>query len=234
MKGIYKYTDLKTGNVVYVGKDSYIDKNARHKDHLRPSRYDEQQINRVLQNNPERYEYSVIWETDDCTTLKLNKMEILFGKIYNPKFNFGKFGKGGFTKHSEETKQKLKEINTGKNNPNYGNPSNYCHPEEVRQKISEANKGKPKSEKHKVKLSKAHKGKKISEKTKIKMSKSHNTTGYFRVNKHKCKSYNQGFYWEYLYYDEKGKRVSISSVDIKKLEKRIKDKGLRWERIEND
>lgn len=26
MKGIYKYTDLKTGEIVYVGKDSHIDK----------------------------------------------------------------------------------------------------------------------------------------------------------------------------------------------------------------
>lgn len=27
MKGIYKYTDLETGEIVYVGKDSHIDKN---------------------------------------------------------------------------------------------------------------------------------------------------------------------------------------------------------------
>lgn len=49
-KGIYKYTDLKTGDVVYIGKDSYIDKNMRHKRHLQPSNYDAQQINRILQN----------------------------------------------------------------------------------------------------------------------------------------------------------------------------------------
>lgn len=29
MKGIYKYTDLKTGEIVYVGKDSHIDKHKR-------------------------------------------------------------------------------------------------------------------------------------------------------------------------------------------------------------
>lgn len=37
MEGIYKYTDLETGEVVYVGKDSHIDKNERHKDHMAPS-----------------------------------------------------------------------------------------------------------------------------------------------------------------------------------------------------
>lgn len=39
MKGIYKYTDLKTGDVVYVGKDSHIDKNSRRYDHSAPSNY---------------------------------------------------------------------------------------------------------------------------------------------------------------------------------------------------
>ena len=120
MKGIYKYTDLKTGEIVYVGKDSHIDKHSRHKEHLTPSKYNQQQINRVLQNNPNRYEYGVIWATEDCTTLKLNKMEILFGKIYNPKFNFGKFGKGGCNGHTEESKQKMRETKLSELNPNFG------------------------------------------------------------------------------------------------------------------
>lgn len=57
MKGIYKYTDLKTDEVVYIGKDSHIDKKIRYYAHLTPSKYDDQPFNRVLQNNPERYEY---------------------------------------------------------------------------------------------------------------------------------------------------------------------------------
>lgn len=44
MKGIYKYTDLKTGEIVYVGKDSHIDKHQRHKDHLKPSQYDNNRL----------------------------------------------------------------------------------------------------------------------------------------------------------------------------------------------
>jgi len=129
-KGIYKYTDKKTGGIVYIGKDSNIHYDKRHKDHLQPSNYDDQPFNRILQNNPDRYEYSVIWETEDCTDLKLNKMEILFGKIYNPKFNFGKFGKGGSTKLSEEHKQKISESMTGR-----------ILSEETKRKMSEARKG---------------------------------------------------------------------------------------------
>lgn len=165
MKGIYKYTDLKTGEIVYVGKDSHIDKHSRHKHHFKPSKYDEQQINRILQNNPERYEYSVIWAEEDCTDLKLNKMEILFGKIYNPKFNFDEFGKGGCKGHTEETKEKISIAN--------------------------------------------------------------NTSGYLNVSKTKSISCKQGFTWKYSY-TENNKLKQISSVDIKKLEEKVKAKGLKW------
>lgn len=182
MKGIYKYTDLKTGEIVYIGKDSHIDKNRRHKQHLSPYLYDAQRFNRILQNNPDRYEYAVIWATEDCSTLKLNKMEILFGKIYDPKFNFDKFGKGGATKVSEETKRKMSE---------------------------------------------AHKDKTFSEEDKIKMSKATNTSGYYCVSKIKDKKLKQGFRWRYCYYED-SKRKSITSVDIKKLEKKVKAKGLMW------
>lgn len=137
-KGIYKYTDLKTGEIVYIGKDSNIHKHNRHKQHLRPSNYNQQQINRVLQNNPNRYEYGIIWASEDCTTLKLNKMEILFGKIYNPRFNFGKFGKGGATILSEEHKQKISESLKGENSYWY----NKSFSKEHRKKLSEAKKGK--------------------------------------------------------------------------------------------
>lgn len=199
MKGIYKYTDLKTGEVVYVGKDSHIDKNQRHKDHLSPSKNNQQQINRVLQNNHDRYEYSIIWASEDCTDLKLNKIEILFGKIYNPKFNFGKFGKGGCKGHTEESKMKMSELMKGHEVSN-----------ETRKKIGEV-----------------HKGKTISDETKMKMSEAHNTSGYYRVIKRKDKTCKQGFIWIYRYY-ENGKRKYITSVDLEKLEEKVKAKGLPW------
>ena len=150
MKGIYQYIDLKTGNVVYVGKDSHIDKNKRHRAHLSPAYYDEQVINRVLQNNPERYEYEVIYAGNFDDDL-LNVLEINTIADEQPKFNFTAGGDGvsGY-RHteeaknkmseakkrenlSEETKKKLSLANIGENNPMYGRR----HSEETKKKMSE-------------------------------------------------------------------------------------------------
>ena len=70
-----------------------------------------------------------------------------------------------------------------------------------------------------------------SEESKLNMSEARNTSGYFRVSKHKCKTCKQGFKWIYQYYDENNKRKNISSVDIKKLEEKVKAKGLEWRKI---
>lgn len=92
---------------------------------------------------------------------------------------------------------------------------------------------------HEEHLSLHHKGKegyfknKIrSNKTKLKISKIQNTSGYFRVSKLKTERYKQGFFWKYCYYDEDGKRKAITSVDIKKLEEKVKARGLEWRKLE--
>ena len=72
--GIYAYWDNKLNYYVYVGKDSHIDEDKRHRAHHSPSSYDEQQINRVIQNNPKRYEYRVLIQ-GDYTEEQLNIME---------------------------------------------------------------------------------------------------------------------------------------------------------------
>lgn len=109
-----------------------------------------------------------------------------------------------------------------------------------------------------AKMSKAHKGKKLSEETRKKMSKakssennpmydkehtleikekissSKNTTGYFRVSKTKNPQYKQGFMYMYQYYDNNKKRHKITSVDIKKLEQKVKAKGLEWFKLDDN
>ena len=65
------------------------------------------------------------------------------------------------------------------------------------------------------------------------LSKSKNTTGIYRVSKEKCKSYKNGFKWVYGYY-EKGKRKRITSADLKKLEEKVKAKGLDWFKLVDD
>ena len=169
-KGIYCYLDKENDKTVYVGKDSNIDKNKRHRGHLAPSNYNAQPINRIMQNNPGRYIYQVLWEIDDCTDNHLNQMEIFYIKKYDPRFNFTEGGDGmsGFA-HSEETRKKMSEAKKGK--------KPYEMTEETRKKISEANKGKTPwikgkthSEETRKKISEARKGKTLSEETKKKIS----------------------------------------------------------------
>ena len=112
MKGIYCYIDKNNDSIVYIGKDSHIDENRRHNHHMYPSSYNVQQINRVLQNNPDRYEYKVLKRGDFKKNL-LDVLEILYIKRYKPLFNFtiGGDGLGRGFQHSEESKKRISENN---------------------------------------------------------------------------------------------------------------------------
>ena len=242
MIGIYCYYDtLNDNEIVYVGKDSYIDENRRHKQHFRSCYYDEQQINRVLQNNPDRFKYKVLKKGNFSQNL-LNALEIIYIQRYSPKFNYTIGGEGslGFKlsdetkekirqahlgkkgtfcgkRHTEKTRKKMSENHAdfnGKNNPFYGK----SHSEETKQKISAANSGE----------NNPHYGKSHSKTHCKNLSKSQNSSGYFRVGKQNDKKCKQGFKWRYHYYDENGNRKAITSVDIDKLEEKVKSKGLEW------
>ena len=91
--------------------------------------------------------------------------------------------------------------------------------------------GRKHSKESKRKMSESSKGMKLSEETKTKISKSTNTSGYFRVHKRNDKKLKQGFNWVYRYHDENGKRISISSNDLKQLEVKVKDRGLEWKEL---
>ena len=231
MKGIYAYWDNKLSQYVYIGKDSNIDKNQRHKEHLTPSRDDDQPFNRVLQNNPERYKYRILME-GNYNEKQLNKMEqfcIKHLKTYHydyPErhvFNFTKGGEGtiGY-KHSEETKQKISKSHIGK-----------THSEETKQKIRELNIGKTHSEESKMKMSLHQQKQMLFMENRINVGKPRNSSGIFRVSKHKDKKCKQGFTWRYQYM-ENGEEKSITRVSLDKLEKEIKSRGLPWIKIEDD
>ena len=68
MLGIYAYYDTKYDSYCYVGKDSNFDKKVRYSAHKCPSYYNKQPFNRVLQNNPKRYEYHKLVELSDDFT----------------------------------------------------------------------------------------------------------------------------------------------------------------------
>jgi hypothetical protein len=143
MNGIYCYQDtLKDNQIVYVGKDSFIDKNRRHQEHRWKSRYHKQVINRVLQNNPDRYNYQIILKGNLSEKL-LNAFEKVFIHKHNPKFNFTDGGDGskGY-RFSEAQKKKLSNIHKGQIPWNKGMPNCFNHTDETKQRIRESQTGK--------------------------------------------------------------------------------------------
>lgn len=57
---VYGYIDKKTGSVVYVGKDRNGDKARRKIEHEADSHKNKQYANKMLQKDPDRYQYTVI------------------------------------------------------------------------------------------------------------------------------------------------------------------------------
>lgn len=165
--GIYGYWDNLMDELVYVGQA--FDIKLRHYEHLSPARYDAQTINRVLQNNKERYDLIVLKK---CGIDDLNYWERTLIALFNPKFNYTDGGEGsrGF-KHSEETKRKLSEMLSGENSYNYGRKFS----EEHRRKISESNKGKQ-----------AFLGKKHTEETKQKIREANLGRTFSAESRKKC------------------------------------------------
>ena len=138
----------------------------------------------------------------------------------------------------EEVKRKISKSLSGENNPMYGKkgeeaPFFGCkHTPETKKKMSEAQKGKKLSKETRKKISEKRIGIPISDEVKKKISCATNTTGFFRVDKSKCSDCKNGFTYRYRYHDDDGKHRSITSVDIKKLEKKVKAKGLEWFKLE--
>ena len=120
MRGIYAYYDTVKDEIVYVGKDSHIERDLRHKQHHQSSNYNEQTINRVLQDNKGRYDYKRIYVCPPhLDEVDLNALEMQYIEALNPKFNFTGGGEGmvGY-KHSLEARKKISEAKK-KNNPSY-------------------------------------------------------------------------------------------------------------------
>lgn len=57
-----------------------------------------------------------------------------------------------------------------------------------------------------------------------------NQTGYYRVDKQPGKRYKYGFTYRYSW-KEDGKVKTLKSTDIQKLEKKVKDRGLKWQKV---
>ena len=78
------------------------------------------------------------------------------------------------------------------------------------------------------------KGKELSQEHKdnvsLGVSKSRNTSGYFRVCKHKEERLPNGFVWKYRYSRNK-KRISITGNTIEELKEKVLSQGLEWREL---
>jgi len=154
MEGIYGYYDRINQYVIYIGKDSHIDKNKRHSAHMSPCNKNKQKINQILQNDKNnRYIYFVFIK-GNYTNKELNNFEKEYIKKFKTfkydnmdkkVFNFtpgGEYSPSQNPKIAKKISQALLGKNNpmygkmGKDNPNYNNPTNYCHTKKVKKKIS--------------------------------------------------------------------------------------------------
>ena len=229
-KGIYAYKDIKTDEIVYIGKDSLLYKKSRHIQHHSKQRYDAQKINRILQLNPGRYEYTEIIRLPQNTSRnELDDFERRYINLYAPKFNFTEGGDGGATNKgktfTKEHRCKISEAHMGKKLS-----------KETREKLSKNNArymlGRHHSEETKRKISESEKDKEVSMETKIKRSKATNKLGYYRVYKQIDKRAKQGFTYVYKW-RENGYQKKLSSVNLLALKTKVISKGLPWIKLDN-
>lgn len=125
MNGIYCYVDKQNENkVVYIGRDSSIHIKRRHREHISKKRENSQPFNKVLQKNPNRFQYQVL-EYGNFSNQELNLLERKYIKKYgtysNRKgygesygFNFTEGGDGfiGFTLTQN---QRIKQVQSAGN-----------------------------------------------------------------------------------------------------------------------
>lgn len=158
---IYGYTNLESDKM-YIGQTLYPER--RYNEH-RYGKY-KNGWHKDYQNNPEKYEYSVI--EYDVPEDKLDEREIFWISFFNSYNNGYNLTEGGNStrgyKHTEETRKKMSEHHadvSGEKHPMYGRH----HSEEWRQKMSE----RMKCENHKGEKNPMY-GKKHSEETRKKLS----------------------------------------------------------------
>lgn len=232
--GIYMFTDKQTGNIVYIGKDSHIDICERINAHYRPSAYDSQQFNRVLQNNPDRYEPSVYCRVDSIDDL--NQLEFDLINLYRPKFNYKHGGQGKFI-NREFTYTVVKNGKTPEGKQSYSIQSMFRKPlvqsvdydylKDICLKLNNGELTPDEVMSMKREIIPSHE-------SKIKASKATNSTGFFRVRKEKDKTCKQGFLWTYEFYNENKKHKKIRRVNFFELKKEVEKRKMIWKIIDLD
>jgi len=96
---------------------------------------------------------------------------------------------------------------------------------EHKQKISNSMKGKFKGENHPMY------GKKHEKIVGLHRSMKTTSSGIYNVHKRTDKSCKQGFIWVYVY-EVNGAKKTLCSVDLDKLESKVRSKGLEWVKLD--
>lgn len=214
--GIYKITRKDTGQS-YIGLSGNIEKRYyqhSHGDNMKTSRIDPAMVKHGI----DKFDLEIIEELpyDMPLLMERERYWIAYYNTYEDDFHYN-LTRGGEAPmcgrhHTDVTKKKISKKTKGINNPMYGKH----HTIESIKKMSISSTGK----RHK-------------EEDKINMSRQKNSTGYYRVYKRINTKYKQGFIYAYQYYNDDNKRAVIQSVDINKLEEKVKSKGLPWYKLKD-
>lgn len=232
--GIYMFIDNETGHIVYIGKDSHIDVQERIKCHYRPSAYNQQQINRVLQNNPGRYTPKVYCKVSNIE--ELNQLEFDLINLYRPKFNFKHGGEGGLidkdfqytvVKNGISPKGDQKYVIKSIKRKEIISSIDYNFLKKIALKLNNEEITPQQAKRIKRSI-------KPSLKLNLQRSKSTNSSGFYRVRKSKDNTCKQGFLWVYEYYDENKKHKKIQRVNLLKLKEEVIKRGMPWEIVDSE
>lgn len=226
--GIYIFSDKQTGHIVYIGKDSHIDVKERIKAHYRKSAYNSQPFNKVLQNNPDRYESKVYCHVN--TIDELNQLEFDLINLYRPKFNYKHGGEGKYIKSDFEYSVVKGGLRNGKQNyciqsmfrTTLINSIDYDYLVCICSKLNDGVLTPDEVKRMRKKIIPTHE-------SNIKTSKTTSSTGFYRVQKRTDRTCKKGFIWAYEYYDENGKHKRFLRTDFFELKKEVERRKMIWQ-----
>lgn len=240
MRGLYGYYDTQKNMWIYIGQDKHLEKDARHRDHNKPSNKDHQEINRVIQNDKNnRYIYKRLFFVESLKEAN-HWEEVLINYFKTYKYDYPEksvlnFQKGGDNKGMPSGEDNLfykREMRVNKAGKNKQNKNVYAIVYDT--KIICRNIDKAFLEG----LVQRFTNNEISveeiktlnkEKQKEALSTRKNTSGYKNVTIYKSKSYKTGKCYRFRYYDGK-KRKNIDRGSLQELEIAMNKKGFKLER----
>ena len=211
--GIYIITNL-INNKKYVGQSVDVKRRIVHHRHkLNAGKHYNEHLQRAWNKyGKDNFSFDIL---EYCNIDELDELERKYiSELNTMDEDFGYNGESGGhegKKMSDEAKRKISEKTSGKNNPMYGvylvgdknGMYNKNHSDESKKQMGETK------------------------------SRIYNSTGFFKVSKHKDGRYAQGFRWHY-YWTEDGKRKEIASISILDLEEKVRAKGLHWEILDEE